>query len=123
MCAPPGVCDQSFGIHVAEMASFPPTVVAMAKEKAEELEEFQQPAGGASAEGEEPEAKRRLVDKQVSVVPSEVVHFQTSSPDSSKVSHVFAASCCPSKNAHVPTEGKIHMFGKDQNKDGLRGRS
>ncbi|XP_075889597.1 DNA mismatch repair protein Msh2 [Nelusetta ayraudi] len=59
-----GVCDQSFGIHVAEMASFPPAVVAAAKEKAEELEEFQQPAGGASAKEEEPQAKRRLVDKQ-----------------------------------------------------------
>lgn len=64
-----GVCDQSFGIHVAEMASFPPAVVAAAKEKAEELEEFQQPAGGASAKEEEPQAKRRLVDKQVSVLP------------------------------------------------------
>jgi len=34
----------------------------MAKEKAEELEEFQEPAGEKS---EEPEAKRRRTDKQV----------------------------------------------------------
>ncbi|SCU79259.1 LANO_0A05622g1_1 [Lachancea nothofagi CBS 11611] len=38
----PGISDQSFGIHVAEVVQFPSKIVAMAKRKAAELEDLKQ---------------------------------------------------------------------------------
>ena len=43
----PGISDQSFGIHVAEIVRFPEKVVNMARRKAEELEDFSHTGGGS----------------------------------------------------------------------------
>ena len=54
----PGVSDQSFGIHVAELVRFPAKVVNMARRKAEELEDF-----SSASEGRQVDYSKEDVDE------------------------------------------------------------
>jgi len=58
-------CDRSFGIHVAKLANFPPSVVELAKRKASELEDFTGASTAPTSQLLHPAQKAQKTEEEV----------------------------------------------------------
>ncbi|WVQ70559.1 hypothetical protein IAR50_000078 [Cryptococcus sp. DSM 104548] len=69
-----GISDQSFGIHVAELANFPESVVKLAKRKAEELEDFGEPDDSSAPSAKYP---KETIDKGTDLIKDFLATWKT----------------------------------------------
>jgi len=56
----PGPCSQSFGVHIATTAGFPPSVINEAKRKAAELEQVNADGNSETAVQRQQQQKQRI---------------------------------------------------------------
>jgi DNA mismatch repair protein MSH2 len=97
-----GPCDQSFGIHVAEFAHFPETVLIQARQKAAELEDFS-PLGlfTEQGEGQVCQKRKRVVMgdkaareflKRFNSLPLDQLDFESAKKEISTLKNEFLAN-------------------------------
>lgn len=73
----PGVSDQSFGIHVAELVRFPQKVINMARRKAEELEDFSRSGDRMEVDEKQSEYSREEMEEGSRLLKSVLKEWKT----------------------------------------------
>ena len=69
----PGICDQSFGIHVAKMANFPEDVIKFAKRKQAELEDYQSSVFEGS---NDPRKKQKIIKEADGLIEEFIIKYK-----------------------------------------------
>ncbi|TFY78244.1 hypothetical protein EWM64_g5769 [Hericium alpestre] len=100
----PGVCDQSFGIHVAELANFPESVVKLARRKADELEDFNTEAS------QEPELPPEVTEEGIQLIEEFLKTWSAQAPAGQAVDRdgdVLMSDDAPSQAGGLSAEAQL----------------